>query len=383
MQEEDLHLKLAKCTFDQIEVEYLGLVVKDGEVHMDPTKLQVVEQREPPKLVKAVRSFIRFCNFYWKFIPNFSALAQPLHNLIKKGTTFLWGKEQDDTFIKLKEMFFSALVIKMLDTTKPFFVMTDASLTATGGVLMQKDSNGDLHPCAYHSATFSLAEQNYNIHDRELLTIIQALKEWCHYLTGTEYPVTITTDHKNLGYFKQPQNLTQWQARWWLFLQEYDIKWGIEIGINMGPANALSRKDEVDTDDNNQEITLLKGRDQYYHIWAIDTTPAKKITLSSPSNPLVTKALATMNDEKGEPWISQTTKMDWEFADGALYFKHWLYVPELACHDLVKSLHKLPTRGHEGSSALFTICRRTIGGLECLPSSESSSWVVLTVKWPR
>ena len=194
MQEEDLHLKLAKCTFDQIEVEYL--------------QLQVVEQWEPPKLVKAVRSFTGFCNFYRKFIPNFSALAQPLHDLIKKGTTFLWGKEQDDTFIKLKEMFLSAPVIKMPDTTKPFFVMTDASLTATGGVLMQKDSNGDLHPCAYHSATFSPAEQNYNIDDRELLTIIQALKEWHHYLTRTEHPVTITTDHKDLGYFKQPQNLT-------------------------------------------------------------------------------------------------------------------------------------------------------------------------------
>ena len=64
MQEEDLHLKLAKCTFDQMEVEYLGLVVKDGEVHMDPTKLRAVEQWEPPKSVKAVQSFIRFCNFY-------------------------------------------------------------------------------------------------------------------------------------------------------------------------------------------------------------------------------------------------------------------------------------------------------------------------------
>ena len=64
MQEEDLHLKLAKCTFDQMEVEYLGLVVKDGEVHMDPTKLRAVEQWEPPKSVKAVQLFIGFCNFY-------------------------------------------------------------------------------------------------------------------------------------------------------------------------------------------------------------------------------------------------------------------------------------------------------------------------------
>ena len=175
-----------------------------------------------------VRSFIGFCNFYRKFIPHFSTLAWPLINLTKKGITFHWGKEQDDTFIKLKETFLSALVIKMLDTTKPFFVMTDASLTAFGRILTQKDSNGDLHPCAYHSATFSPAERNYNIYNRELLAIIQALKEWCHYLTGTEYPVMVIMDHKNLGYFKQPQNLSCRQARWWLFLQEYNIRWGVE-----------------------------------------------------------------------------------------------------------------------------------------------------------
>ena len=64
MKEEDLHLKLTKCAFNQMEVEYLGLVVRNGEVLMDPTKLKAVEQWEPPKLVKAVRFFIGFCNFY-------------------------------------------------------------------------------------------------------------------------------------------------------------------------------------------------------------------------------------------------------------------------------------------------------------------------------
>ena len=228
MKEEDLHLKLTKCAFDQTEVEYLGLVVRDGEVLMDPTKLKAMEQWEPPKLVKVIRSFIGFCNFYRKFIPNFSALARPLHDLTKKGVNFHWGKDQDNAFIKLKETFLSALVIKMPDTTKPFFVMTDTSLMALGGVLMQKDSNGDLHPWAYHSATFSPAEQNYNIYNRELLTVIQALKEWQHYLTRTKHLVTVITDHKNLGYFKQPQNLSHRQARWWLFLQQYDIRWGVE-----------------------------------------------------------------------------------------------------------------------------------------------------------
>ena len=75
MWEEDLHLKLAKCAFDQMEVEYLGLVVKDREVLMDPTKLKAIQDWNPPDSVKAVQSFIGFCNFYQKCIPNFSPLT--------------------------------------------------------------------------------------------------------------------------------------------------------------------------------------------------------------------------------------------------------------------------------------------------------------------
>ena len=191
----------------------------------------------------------------------------------------------------------------MPDTSKPFFVMTDALLTATGGILMQKDSNGDLHPCAYHSTTFSPAERNYNIYDRELLTVRQALKEWCHYLTGTEHPVTVITDQKNLGYFKQPQNLTRQQACWNVFLQDCNIKWGVEQGINMGPVDALSRKDEVDTSGDNQEIILLQEEDQDHHLQALDMALAIKITSSSSSDPIIGKALTTMNDEARKPWL--------------------------------------------------------------------------------
>ena len=136
--------------------------------------------------------------------------------------------------------------------------------------------------------------------------------------------------------------------RWWLFLQEYDIKWGVEHRINVGPADALSRKDEVNTSDNNQEITLLKGKDQYVHIQTINAALAKKINQSSATDPIVAKALAAMNNETGEPWILRTSKANWEFEDSALYFKHQLYVPELAHHDLIKSLHELLAGGHKG-----------------------------------
>ena len=100
----------------------------------------------------------------------------------------------------------------MPNVSKQFFIMTNASLMVSGGVLMQKDSNSDYHPCAYHSVSFSPAERNYDIYDWELLAVIHTLKEWRHYLTGMEHPVVVVTDHKNLGYFKQPQKLSRWQA---------------------------------------------------------------------------------------------------------------------------------------------------------------------------
>ena len=77
----------------------------------------------------------------------------------------------------------------------------------------------------------------------------------------------------------------------------------MEWGINMGPADALSQKVKVETSNNNQEITLLKGKDQYFHIHAINTAPAKKISSSSANDSIVTKALAAMNDDSSEPWI--------------------------------------------------------------------------------
>ena len=97
--------------------------------------------------------------------------------------------------------------IQMLDPHKPFVVESDASKFASGAVLRQQDTNGDWHPCSYLSQSFNATEQNYKIYDRELLAIIWALTEWCHYLLGSPHPVTVLSDHKNLTYFWTAQKL--------------------------------------------------------------------------------------------------------------------------------------------------------------------------------
>jgi len=312
---------------------------------MDPVKLMAINDWAPPHSVSEVRSFMGFYNFYRKFIPDFSKIVQPLLSLTKKNMAWQWLSDYASSFVTLKEAFLKRPVLRYPDTDLPFFVMTDTSLVASGVVLMQKDGNRDLHPCAYYSKTFALA--NYDLYDRKLLAIIRSLKEWCQYLTGMKHPVTIITDHQNLTYFKSPQNLSQQQARWHMFMQDYDLVWDNRPGSQMGLANVLSCCNEVDTlldillD--NTAITMLPTVSDVL-ICALDVRLVEKIAKFTATNPLVQDTWNAMS--KHTSLFPYASFNNWTFIKGSLYFKGHLYVPEPAQQDLVRSLHDSLAGGH-------------------------------------
>ena len=102
--------------------------------------------------------------------------------LTQKNKPWVWTRLQQNAFETLKQIFSSIPVLLISDVSPPFSVMTNTSLLAAGAMLMQTDDNGDHHPCAYFSKTFTPAKRNYNIYDQELLAVILALDEWCQYL---------------------------------------------------------------------------------------------------------------------------------------------------------------------------------------------------------
>ena len=128
----------------------------------------------------------------------------------------------------------------MPDHTKPFQIKTDASKYATGAVLTQLNSNRDRHPISFISKTLSPAERNYEIYDRELLAIIRALEEWRHYIQGSTHTSIILSDHKNLTYYREAKKLTRQQARWSLYLLEFDVKLVHTPGSKMVQSDTLS-----------------------------------------------------------------------------------------------------------------------------------------------
>ena len=158
LREHGLSLKISKCSFDTPTMEYLGMIIGQGLVCMDPTKLLAIKDWQPPSLVKGVCSFLGFANFYRKFIPNYSNIVTPIILLTRKDHPWSWTKSQQNAFDTLKAIFSSAPVLCIPDVSRPFSLMTNASLLAARAMLMQTDATGDLHPCAYFSKTFSLAK---------------------------------------------------------------------------------------------------------------------------------------------------------------------------------------------------------------------------------
>ena len=240
-QDEDLCLKISKSTFETQEVDFLGYKVRYGEYSPCPVKTAAIKDWLTPTNLKELRSFIGFCNFYRMFIANFSQIAHSLHLLTKKDQEYVWGEAQRQAFQELRTRLTSSPVLRLPDLSKLFTIQTDASKLGTGAVLLQQDAAGVSHPCAYLSQALVGAEQNYQVYDLELLAVIRALKAWRPYLVSPVEPTVIYTDHQNITYFRQPQDLTARQMRWHSILQEYPVRFVHIVGKKNGAPDLLSR----------------------------------------------------------------------------------------------------------------------------------------------
>jgi hypothetical protein len=259
----NLFLKPEKCTFEQPSIEFLGVQVSEGTVHMDDVKVEKVHKWLPPSNVTEVRKFLGFTGYYRYFIKDYSKIAKPLLLLTYNTTPWHWNDEQQQAFKKLRDSMCQQPVLKQPNFTKPFAVFTDALAYGVGAILSQEggpnaQNRTKHHPIAYYSATFTETERNYDVYDRELLAIMKAITHWQPYLIWTKEPFKIFTDHANLLHWKSPRKLNRWTARWHGELQDYNFTLHHVPGKNHTAADALSRPSGTDTGKNdNQQMVML------------------------------------------------------------------------------------------------------------------------------
>ncbi len=237
-----LFLKPEKCEWEQTSVKYLGLIVSSDGLQMDEDKTCRIADWPAPTNVKRTQEFLGFANFYRRFIPNFSKICRPIFNLLQKKIKFVWAESHKKAFNELKEQFTKSPLLLYPDHEKQFFLETDASDYATGGVLTQMGPDSQRHPVSFHSKSLSPAERNYDIYDKELLAIIRVLEEWRHHLEGSPHKVIVLTDHKNLEYFLKTKSLTRRQARWAEIVSTFDLVIQYSPGKSNSAPDALSRR---------------------------------------------------------------------------------------------------------------------------------------------
>jgi len=214
-----------------------------------------------PTTVKEVQSFLGLANFYRRFLKNFAKIAYPLNKLTRKNVPFVWSKDANDSFeIEiLKRSFISAPILIPADPNSQYFVETDASNFALRCILSQVSSKDNkLHPIAFYSIAFTSAECNYPIYDKELLAIKTTFETWRYYLEGAKKTIKILTDHRNLLYFKKPEQLSQRLIRWSIFFTRFDFQIEYRPGSRGGKPDALSRRSDYDNHEPAKPYQVLK-----------------------------------------------------------------------------------------------------------------------------
>ncbi|KAI2668506.1 Transposon Tf2-11 polyprotein [Labeo rohita] len=247
LQQHQLYAKLEKCEFHTSKTTFLGYIFSHHGVEMDKSKIQAVTEWPLPKTVKELQRFLGFANFYRRFIRHYSSIAAPLTSLLKnKPSKLRWNPAAVKAFECLKTSFTTAPILKHPDPQLPFVVEVDASDCGIGAVLSQRHGNpGKLHPCAFFSRKLTAAERNYDVGNKELLSMKAALEEWRHWLEGATHPFQIITDHKNLEYIKGAKRMNPRQARWSLFFTRFNFSVTFRPGSKNLKADALSRRHDT------------------------------------------------------------------------------------------------------------------------------------------
>jgi len=230
LQKAGLKVNGTKSFFTRSQLEYLGYWITRTRIKPVYDKVKAVLKIAESKNRKELRSFIGVVNYYRDMWVRQSHVLAPLAALTSKTTKWKWEPQHRKAFAMAKIIIAKERPLAYLDFNKPFQIYTDASHYQLGAVVSQ-----DGKPIAFYSRKLNPAQTWYTATERELLSIVETLKEYRNILLGQE--IEVFTDHKNLVY---KHFNTEWVMRWRLLLEEFGPKLTYVKGSNNIVADPFS-----------------------------------------------------------------------------------------------------------------------------------------------
>ena len=331
LKEHNLIAQATKCEFGVQSMDFLGHVISPSGLQPDPGKIKSILEWPAPKNKTEVLAFKGLAGFYRRFVQNFSKIAAPL-SALTGNVPFLWTHVEQQAFETLKKALTTAPILTAPDFTRPFILRCDASDFAIGQVLCQGEGKEE-RVVAYESRKLTPAELKYPAHDKELLSLVYALKKFKHYLRSGRFKAI--TDNTATKYIQtKPTELNNRQIRWLDLLQEFDMDLIHKPGKTNVVADALSRRPDYRIN----AITRLSIQppSDFLH----------KVKLASSEDPEYLRVLDGVQKDK---------RTDFRIHDGLLYKGHTrLYVPLSDLREtLLHDTHDSPICGHLGSEKTY------------------------------
>ena len=237
----NLTLNRKKCKFNKSSLTFFGFVFSSQGIAPDQRKVEAIRSVTTPTTAGEVGSFLGMATYCAKFIPNFSDISQPLRDLTKKDTPFLWSDQHDQAFKQIKDLLINAKVMAYFDPSKDTELITDASPWGLSAILVQRSpGEEDRRVVAYASRSLSDVERRYSQTEREALAIVWAVERLHVYLYGSHF--TLLTDCKPVQLIldnpqsKPPARIERWNLR----LQGYDFD-VVHMRGKSNPSDFLSR----------------------------------------------------------------------------------------------------------------------------------------------
>ncbi len=290
LREADLQIDIDKCEFHVQKIIFLELLMSIEKLKMNLRKMQAVVDWSTLNNLTQMQFFIDFCNFYRRFIKNFSKIVRSMIQLIQKKIIFEWNETCQTAFDHMKRCMTETSKLHHFDQTCETILKTDSFNYVNDEVLCQYDDEEVLHSIAFYSKNMSSAECNYEIYDKKLLIIIRAFEHWWLKLKLTDISIKMFIDHQALISLMKDKKLSRWQMRWIQKLADFNFKIMYRSDKQNTKIDALTRRADFMSRDLDDE------RIQYQRTTILTLNQMKIVDLEKNNDQSIYKQILETNE---------------------------------------------------------------------------------------